>query len=161
MATQISAQIPQALLVENEYHKKVFNLDEKVKIKFELNGYSKISAGRINSVTADSLYLRGIRKRSSKKITAIALKDIEKLKNFYTGARTLTGLLAMVGTTTGVFMLIDVLSNDPVFFPTATAPIAVGTIAAGLLPYTIVTLSEPSYSRKKKYKFKAFGAPSK
>ena len=146
---------------QNEYlltaqkgsYRKVFEPNERVKVKFNYEGSKEIVVGRIEGVTQDSLFVRGLRKRNQYKIAAIAIKEIEKVKNIYTGSRTSTGLIAMVGATTGTFMLADALSNDAAFFPDATVGISVAVIAASFIPYLVVTLSEPSFSENKHYTF--------
>lgn len=152
-----------AALGQNQYsltalkgnYRKVFEPNERVKVKFEYEGSTEIVVGRIEGVYADTLYLRGFRKRSRNKIAAICIKDIKKVKNIYVGSRTSTGLIAMLGATTGTFMLADVLSKDVAFFPNANVGTAVGILAAAFIPYTIVTLSEPSFSENKHYTFQS------
>lgn len=144
-----------ALTAQKGSYLKVFEPNERVKVKFNYNGSKEIVVGRIDGVNEDSLFIRGIRKRSKNKIAAIAIKDIKKVKNIYVGSRTSTGILAMLGATTGTFMLADVLSKDLIFFPETTASIAVGLMAASFVPYIIVTLSEPSFSENKQYVFKS------
>ncbi len=152
---QVFSQNEYALTAQKGSYRKVFDPNERVKVKFNYNGSKEIVVGRIDGVNSDSLFIRGFRKRSKNKIAAIAIKDIKKVKNFYTGSRTTTGILAMLGATTGTFMLADVISKDVAFFPDATAGIAVGVMAASFIPYIIVTLSEPSFSENKQYIFKS------
>jgi len=151
----VFSQNEYALTAQKGSYKKVFEPNERVKIKFNYEGSKEIIVGRIEGVMSDSIFLRGLRKRSQNKIAVIAIKDIKKIKNIYTGARTSTGLVAMLGAATGTFMLSDVLSKDAAFFPDATAGISVGLIAVSFIPYIIITLSEPSFSDKKKYTFKS------
>ncbi len=144
-----------AITAQKGSYRKVFEENERIKVKFKYQGSKEVIVGRIEGVNADSIYLRGLRKSSHYKIAAIAIKDIEKIKYIYTGLRTSTGLISMLGAATGVFMLTDVLSKDVAFFPDATAGMAVGLIAASFIPYTIVTLSESSFSENKHYTFKS------
>ncbi len=154
VVSNASAQDVQVLVAENASHRKLFTLDEKVKVKFDYFGATKRVAGRVEAVSADTFYIRGLRKSTRRKITAIAIKNIEKVKNFYTGGRSFTGLIAMGGVTGGLFMMVDAITNDAIFFPQATVATAAGTIVASLIPYALVTLAEPSYSVKKKYQFR-------
>jgi len=153
--TAVFGQNEYALTAQKGNYRKVFETNERVKIKFNYEGSKEIIVGKIEGVNADSIFIRGLRKRSQNKIAAIAIKDIEKVKNIYIGSRTSTGLIAMLGAATGTFMLIDVLSKYVAFFPDATASIAVGVIAVSFIPYSIVTLSEPSFSENKQYTFKS------
>jgi hypothetical protein len=149
------AQNDLVIMAQKGKHSKVFDSNERVKVKFSYNGSKEIVVGRIDAVFTDSIYVRGLRKRSKNTIAAIAINDIEKIKNIYTGARTTTGILAMLGATTSTFMVADILSKDAAFFPDASAGTAAGIFAIGLLPYIIVTLTEPSYSQHKGYVFKS------
>ncbi len=151
----VFSQNEYALTAQKGSYRKIFETNERVKVKFNYKGSKEIIVGRIEGVTADSLFIRGLRKRSQNKIAAIAIKDIEKVKNIFIGSRTSTGLIAMLGAATGTFMLADVLSKDVAFFPDATAGIAVGVIAASFIPYIVVTLSEPSFSENKHFTFKS------
>lgn len=151
----VFSQNDYALTAQKGSYSKIFETNERVKVKFNYQDSKVILVGRIEGVTADSLFIRGLRKRSQYKIAAIAIKDIQKVKNIFIGTRTSTGLVAMLGAATGTFMLADVLSKDVAFFPDATAGLAVGIIATSLVPYIIVTLSEPSFSENKHYTFKS------
>ncbi len=153
-ANNATAQNAQALVAENTNHRKLFVIDEKVKVKFHFLGSTKRIAGRVEAVSVDSFYIRGLRKSKRIKITAIAIKNIEKVKNFYTGARSFTGLIAMGGVTGGLLMMGDAITNDAIFFSQATIANSAATIIASLVPYALVTLAEPSYSVKNKYKFR-------
>lgn len=153
-ALNSNAQNKDALIAEKLSHRKLFTLDEKVKVKFNYQGISKRIAGRIHAVSVDSLYIRGLRKNSQLKITAIPIASIEKIKNFYAGARTFGGLLAMGGVTGGFLMMLDAVTNDAIFFPQGTVTIAAASIGVSLLPYSLITLAEPSFSLKRNYKFR-------
>jgi len=144
-----------ALIAQKGSYSKVFETNERVKVKFNYEGSKEIIVGRIEGVNTDSVFIRGLRKRSQYKIAAIAIKDIEKVKNIYPGSRTSTGLITMLGAATGTFMLADILSKEAAFFPDTPAGLAVGVIAASFIPYIIVTLSEPSFSENKQYTFKS------
>lgn len=148
------------IIAQKGKYSKVFDSNERVKVKFNYNGSKEIVVGRIDAVFPDSIYVRGLRKRTKNKVAVIAIKDIEKIKNIYTGARTTTGILAMLGASTSTFMLADVLSKDAAFFPDVSVGTAVGVFAAGLLPYLLVTLIEPSYSQHKGYSFKSISYKS-
>jgi pilus assembly protein TadC len=143
------------LTAQKGNYRKVFEPNERVKVKFNFTGSKEIVVGRIESVNSDSIFIRGLRKRSQYKIAVIAIKDIEKIKNIYTGSKTSTGLIAMLGAAAGTFMLSDVISKDAAFFPDASVGMAVGVIATSFIPYIIVTLSEPSFSENKQYTFKS------
>lgn len=143
------------IMAQKGKYSKIFDANERIKVKFNYNGSKEIVVGRIDAVFADSIYVRGLRKRSKNTIAAIAINDIEKIKNIYTGARTTTGIIAMLSAATSTFMLADILSKDAAFFPDVSAGTAVGVLAAGLLPYLVVTLSEPSYKQNKGYTFKS------
>ncbi len=143
------------IIAQKGKYSKVFDSNERVKVKFNYNGSNEIIVGRIDAVFEDSIYVRGLRKRTKDRIAVIAIKDIEKIKNIYTGARTTTGILASLSATTSAFILVDVLSKDAAFFPDVSALTAVGVFAVGVLPYLLVTLTEPSYSQRKGYTFKS------
>ncbi len=153
--SSVTAQDNLVIIAQKGKYSKIFDSNERVKVKFNYNGSKEIVVGRIDAVFADSIFVRGLRKRTKGKVAVIAIKDIEKIKHIYTGARTSTGILAMLGATTSVFMLSDVLSKDAAFFPDISAATAVGVFAIGVLPYIVVTLTEPSYSLNKGYMFKS------
>jgi hypothetical protein len=110
------AQKTMTLVAEKNNTKKIFEENERIKIRFNDQGSNMVAAGRIHAVSADTLYIHGLHRRTENRITAIAIKEIEKIKNFYTGARSTTGVVAMLGTVTGIAMLADGLSAQPVFF---------------------------------------------
>lgn len=149
------AQTGMALVAEKKGVKKIFEVNERIKIRFSVNDDRNIAAGRIQFVSADTLYIRGLHRRTENRVKAIALKDLEKVKKFYTGARSSTGILAMLGSITGIAILADGLSNQPVFFGDVPVSVGIGTIVGGLLPYTIVTMSEPSYKTRRGFRFYA------
>lgn len=96
------AQPGMALVAEKKGVKKIFEVNERIKIRFSVNDEKNIAAGRIQFVSADTLYIRGLHRRTENRVKAIALKDLEKVKKFYTGARSSTGILAMLGSITGI-----------------------------------------------------------
>lgn len=144
-----------ALVAEKKNTKRVFEANERVKIRFSLRDQKYIAAGRIQFVSADTLYLKGLHRRTENRITAIALKDLEKVKKFYIGARSTTGVVAMLGSISGIAILADGLSDQPVFFGDVPISVGIGTIIGGLLPYILVTMSEPSYKTKRGFRFYA------
>ncbi|MEN9599115.1 MAG: hypothetical protein RL596_1426 [Bacteroidota bacterium] len=147
------AQKTRILVAEKNDTEKKFRANERIKIRFNDQGSNIVVAGRIHFVTADTLFIHGLHRRTENRITAIPIKDIEKIKNFYTGARSTTGIIAMLGTLTGIAMLADGLSAQPVFFGDLPAAAGMGAIVAGLVPYTIVTMSEPTYKTKRGFRF--------
>ncbi len=154
LAFESNAQNTEALIAENATHRKLFLVNEKVKVKFNDYAVTKRIAGRVEAVSTDSFFIRGTKRSTRQKITAIAIKDLKKVKHFYKGGRAFTGMIAMAGVTSGLVMMGDAITNDAIFFPQASIVNAAATIVASLLPYALVTLIEPSYSTKRKYLFR-------
>ncbi|MBX9780801.1 MAG: hypothetical protein K2X26_10685 [Chitinophagaceae bacterium] len=151
----LMAQSGMALVAEKNNTKRVFETNERIKIRFSIKDEKYIAAGRIQFVSADTLYLKGLHRRTEYRIRAIALKDLEKVKKFYIGARSTTGVVAMLGSITGIAILADGLSDQPVFFGNVPISVGIGAIIGGVLPHIIVTMSEPSYKTKRGFRFYA------
>ncbi|MGL5945881.1 MAG: hypothetical protein ACRCZV_06900, partial [Sediminibacterium sp.] len=151
----LTAQRSMALVAEKNNTKRIFEANERIKILFSVKDEKRVAAGRIQFVSADTLYLRGLHRRTENRITAVALKDLKKVKKFYIGARSTTGLVAMLGSITGIAIVADGLSDQPVFFGDVPISLGIGSIIGGFLPYILVTMSEPSFKRKKGFNFYA------
>lgn len=142
------------LIAQKQEHRKIFVRNERVKVVFNFEGTKSNFTGRLDAVHKDSIFVRGLRKRNSDHIAMIAIKDIKKIKQVYTGARTTTGIIGMVGGIAGAAILADALSNDAIFIANASIAMGLGAIVAGQIPYLLVTLTEKSYSTKHKYEFR-------
>jgi len=148
------AQSNYILIAQKEAHQKIFVRNERVKVFFTFEGAKANFTGRLDDVKKDTILVRGLRKRNSDHIAMIAIKDIKKIKQIYTGARTTTGIIGMVGAIGGATILADALSNEAIFFADASIAMGLGAIVAGQIPYLLVTLAEKSYSTKHKYEFR-------
>ncbi len=150
----VNAQKNYILVAQKEQHQKIFERNERIKVVFDFEGRKASFTGRLDIVYKDSIYVRGLRKRNNHHIAMIAIKDIQKIKQVYTGARTTTGILGMLGAITGATILADALSNDAIFFSNASIAMGVGTILASQFPYFLVSVAEKSYSTKHNYIFR-------
>ncbi|MFT2621841.1 hypothetical protein ACMWQU_25570, partial [Escherichia coli] len=63
-----------ALVAEKNNTKRIFEANERIKILFSVKDEKRVAAGRIQFVSADTLYLRGLHRRTENRITAVALK---------------------------------------------------------------------------------------
>ncbi|KAF0236903.1 MAG: hypothetical protein FD183_1603 [Chitinophagaceae bacterium] len=159
LALMIQGLIAQAqsnyiLIAQKEAHQKIFVRNERVKVFFNFEGFKVNFTGRLDAVNKDTILVRGLRKRNSDHIAMIAVKDIKKIKQVYTGSRTTTGIIGMFGAIAGATILADALSNEAIFFADASIAMGIGAIVAGQIPYFLVTLAEKSYSTKHKYEFR-------